>query len=316
MPIFRSKKPAVNSQPVQGGSHANPISTDDPLISQSALEAGNLPPSAIRRLESLSTQKSFTSDLTINEFALLKASGFHPICQVAGTAVYKIGYQPIPYGGSQSLSVISNAFNEARRLALGRLQQEAHLAHADVVVGTRITQGMFDVESGLIEFSLIGTAVKNLNKKVESPTKTSSLVALTTLSGQELYQLSENGFFPVGLVGASSCYFASLSPYTFQQMYSMLGANTVNFEVREFTEGYYATRRLVMREVESAAKALRASGIIDFKFTSTTNSYQAQSGERESVAAVSFLTHVLATAITEISNTPQGKQLKIMYVNP
>lgn len=316
MPIFRSKKPAIDPQPIQNvpGKEAPP--TDDPLESQSALEAGNLPPSAVRRLGSLSTQHSFTSDLSINEFTLLRASGFHPICQVAGTAVYKIGYQPIPYGGSQTLSVISSAFTEARRLAVGHLQQEAHMAHADLVVGTRITQGMFDAESGLIEFSLVGTAVKDQNRPASSTKANTPLAALTTLSGQELYQLSENGFVPVGLVGASSCYFASLSPYTFQQMYSMLGASTVNFEVREFTEGYYSTRRIVMREVEAAAKSLGANGIIDFRFASSTNSYQSQGGERESVAAVSFLTHVLATAIKEISAEPKGNQLKIMYVNP
>ena len=47
--------------------------TDDPLATQQALESGKLPPSALRRLGLLSKERSFTSDLTINEFSLLKS---------------------------------------------------------------------------------------------------------------------------------------------------------------------------------------------------------------------------------------------------
>lgn len=290
---------------------------EDPIATQQALESGKLPPSALRRLELLSKERSFTSDLTINEFSLLKSISLDPICQVAGTAVYRIGYQPVPYGGSQPLSVLAQAFNESRRLATDRLQQEAHLAHADAVVGARITQAMFDAEAGLIEFSIIGTAVRSLGGPLDVlKNKTGSSAVLTTLKGQDLYSMAENGFVPLGLVGSSACYFASLSPYTFQQMYSMLGTNMVNFEIREFTEGYYASRHLVMREIERAAKAVNARGIIDFSFKTATNSYQVPGGEREAVGAVTFITHVLATAIAEIKDAPKTSQLKIMYLKP
>lgn len=291
--------------------------TDDPIAAQQALENGELPPAAQRRLDSLSESSSFTSDLSINEFTLLKSVGLHPICQVAGTAIYRIGYQPVPYGGSQSLSVVSEAFNEARRLAVSRLQKEAHLAHAEAVVGTRITQGIFDQESGLIEFSLIGTAVKSLGGPLDAlKTEHRSSAVLTTLNGQDLYALAESGTVPIGLVGASHCYFASLSPYTFQQMYSMFGGNMVNFEIREFTEGYYASRHMVMREIERSAKGIKAAGIIDFQFKTSTNSYQMPGGEREAVGAVAFITHVLATAIADTTKTSTPSQLKIMYLNP
>jgi len=317
MPFFRSKnqKPEASQDSIPILKNSTVI--DDPIASQQALENGQLVPAALRRLNSLSEQSSFTSDLTVKEFALLKSSGLHPICQVAGTAVYKIGYQPMPYGGSQPLSVITEAFNESRRLAIGRLEQEAGLAHADAVVGTRITQGMFDAESGLIEFSIVGTAVKSLNgllATAKSNAKNKAII--TTLSGQDLYLLLENGIAPVGLVGASSCYLASLSPYTFQQMYSMFGANVVNFEVREFTEGYYVSRHIVMREVEKAARSKGAKGIIDFNFISSTNSYQLPGSNSENVGAVSFISHVLATAITQPTDFAQPKQQKILFINP
>ncbi len=318
MPIFRPRNrqtgaaaPSDNPQPTIA------MTVDDPIASQKALENGQLVPAALRRLTSLSEQESFTSDLSVKEFALLRSSGLHPICQVAGTAVFKVGYQQMPYGGSQPLNVITEAFNESRRLAVQRLEKEAALAHADAVVGTRITQGMFNSESGLIEFSLIGTAVKSLDGSVRSAKgKSGNTAILTTLSGQDLYLLLENGVHPVGLVGASSCYLASLSPYTFQQMYSMMGANMVNFEIREFTEGYYASRRIVMREVERSAKSLGAGGIIDFTFRSATNSYQLPGTNSENVGAVAFITHVLATAVTEPDQTTRTKPQKLLFVNP
>ena len=317
MPFFRPRDKAQTGQPQEAPSQNLPNNVDDPAEAQRALENGQLVPAALRRLSALSDQDSFTSDLSINEFSLVKSSGLHPICQVAGTAVYKIGYQQIPYGGSQPLTVISEAFNEARRLALSRIEQEATLAHADAVVGVRITQGMFDAESGLIEFSLIGTAVKSLNGLLgRSQEKAKNRPVLTTLSGQDVHLLLENGISPAGLVGASCCYLATLSASTYQQMYSMFGSGMVNFEIREFTQGYYASRRIVMQDVEKAAKSIRARGIIDFRFHSSTNSYQMPGSNSENVGAVSFITHVLATAIYEPAQTSQPKPQKILFVSP
>lgn len=316
MGLFGSKKSRGVPNPDIAPTSTFDFPTDDPVAAIEALQRGELVPSALRRLAAISDSSSFTSDLSINEFTLLKGAGFNPICQVAGTAVYKIGYQAIPYGGSQSLATITEAFNEARRLAIGRLQQEAHLAKADAVVGARITQGLFDAEGGLIEFSIVGTAVKNLSRASAANKSAAPDAALTTLNGQDLYLLSQNGYRPVGLVGASSCYLASLSPFTFQQMYSMFGANTVNFEIAEFTNGYYSNRRIVMREIERSAKRLGASGIIDFNFSTSTNSYNVPGGDRENVGAVSFLTHVLATAIVTSEKSPQPKPLKMLLVNP
>lgn len=294
---------------------AKSFPADDPTTSQQALREGNPVPAAMRRLGALAQRNTFTSDLSVNEFSLLRSAGYHPLTQVSGTCVYKIGYQPVPYGGSQPLSVISQAFNESRSIALSRLQKEASLAGADMVAGTRITQGVFDAESGLIEFSLIGTAVRAISGETDHVNQ--GRAALTTLSGQDLYLLQQNGFTPLGLVGSSSCYLASLSPYTFQQMYSMLGGAMVNFEVREFTEGYYASRRIVMHDIERDALRLGASGIIDFTFDSSTTSYQVPGSNQEAVGAVSFVTHVLATAIGQkgTGQTPEHPKIGMYVTN-
>ncbi|PJE21257.1 MAG: hypothetical protein CK431_22780, partial [Mycobacterium sp.] len=55
------------------------------------MEPGSLDPVASERLSHAA--KSWTSDLSINEFALLHGAGFEPIELVMGVSVYHVGYQ-------------------------------------------------------------------------------------------------------------------------------------------------------------------------------------------------------------------------------
>ena len=59
------------------------------------IEAGGIPVSAERRLSELREQGggSFTSDLTINGFALCHQLGLTPLSQVMGSSIYQMGYQ-------------------------------------------------------------------------------------------------------------------------------------------------------------------------------------------------------------------------------
>ena len=64
----------------------------------------------------------FTTDLSVNEYALARSAGVRPLAQVMGSSVYHVGWQRSPAGwssqaGSQELTVLSEAWNEARRLA-------------------------------------------------------------------------------------------------------------------------------------------------------------------------------------------------------
>ena len=62
-------------------------------------------------------------------------------------------------GQTVELEAQTEAWNEARRLALGRLSEEARRAGADAVVGVRVKRGNYDWATNLIEFVAIGTAV-------------------------------------------------------------------------------------------------------------------------------------------------------------
>ena len=179
------------------------------------ITAGGIPQTAEHRLRSLGGEsgQAFTSDLSVPEFALIRRHGLEPLTQVMGTSMYHVGWQSVRsgwWGGtSQELSVLTDAYNDCRRRALGRLQQEAGLAGADAVVGVRITTARYDWGSDLVEFQAIGTAVR-------APALRTPLgAALTNLTGQDVALLLDGGYRPVGVVGATSVYYGQL--YTWGQ---------------------------------------------------------------------------------------------------
>ena len=45
----------------------------------------------------------FTSDLSVNELALLGQAGYEPLGQVMGSSVYHVGWQYMPDSGTGSL---------------------------------------------------------------------------------------------------------------------------------------------------------------------------------------------------------------------
>ena len=64
--------------------------------------------------------KVFTSDLSINEFALLHGAGFEPIELVMGVSVYHVGYQFTGIRQQSELPVLTDATYRARWNAMSR----------------------------------------------------------------------------------------------------------------------------------------------------------------------------------------------------
>ena len=70
-----------------------------------------VPPRAAARLAA-STGKPgslFTSDLTVNEFALIKECGFSPLALVMGTAMYHLGIEVQRWTKSEELDALTHA---------------------------------------------------------------------------------------------------------------------------------------------------------------------------------------------------------------
>jgi uncharacterized protein YbjQ (UPF0145 family) len=229
-----------------------------------ALAHGGLPLRAQQRLGEIGKVASgfFTSDLSVDEFALVHALGLRPISQVMGSSIYHVGWQQQPgsFGGwqpggvSQELTVVSEAWNTARLRAFARLEQEAKLVGADAVVGVHVTKGQHDWAAGAIEYVAVGTAVR---AKGAEP---GERLALTDLSGQDIWKLWQAGYRPLGVVGASTVHYV-VSGWSTQQA-SGYWSSWANQELRDFTRGVYDARETAlgrMRRARSAPPAWLAS---------------------------------------------------------
>lgn len=267
-----------------------------------AIEAGGIPLAAQERLAQLRESGSgfFTSDLTTSEFLLVREAGFRPLTQVMGSCFYSVGWQYMPMGGTWAypdggiveLDVQSEAWNEARRLALSRLGQEAKLAGADAVLGVHITRGSYDWSQGLIEFAAVGTAV------VSEEYELGEDVFLSSLSGQEFASLVRSGWMPVGITAGSTVSYVVGGMQTMQAL-SGYRSRWQNQELSELTQGLYAARQLAMRHVERQARELEAAGIVGMRIEQHHDPREIdQQGYKRLDLIVTM--HVIGTAVVPI----------------
>ena len=99
-------------------------------------QATMIPDDALRRLEEMrpgSPRALFTSDLTVNEFLLVREAGFHPLGLVLGSSIYHVGLQIGRWSQNMELDRLSQAMYHARELAMTRMEEEAEQLGADVV---------------------------------------------------------------------------------------------------------------------------------------------------------------------------------------
>src|SRR5260221_13918487 len=101
----------------------------------------------------------FTSDLSVNEFLVVREAGFRPLGLVLGSWIYHAGLQIGRWGKTQELDVLSQAMYHARELAMTRMEAEAQALGADGVVGVRLDVEMKEFGADLAEFIAVGTAV-------------------------------------------------------------------------------------------------------------------------------------------------------------
>ena len=73
----------------------------------------------------------FTSDLSVNEFLLVKEAGFDPLGLVVGSSIYHIGWQKPALNQSVELTTLTQAMYHARELAMTRMEEEADSLGAD-----------------------------------------------------------------------------------------------------------------------------------------------------------------------------------------
>ena len=162
-----------------------------------------LPEATTHRLEELE-HGLFTSDLSVNEFLLIKEVGFHPLGFVMGSSIYHTGIQTRKWGQSQELTKLTEAMYNARELAMTRMEEEAAELGADGVVGVRLDVNYYEWGKDAAEFIAVGTAVKAENgvSHLNKPGKPFT----SDLSGQDFWTLMQTGYLPQGLVMGTCVY--------------------------------------------------------------------------------------------------------------
>ena len=280
--------------------------------SLASIEAGGIPVAAQERLEELRKREGrfFTSDLSVNEFLLARQNGFRALTQVMGSSVYHVGWQYMPYantwsfsdGGVMELDTQTEAWNDARRLALGRLGEEARRAGADAVVGVHLSRASFEWSQGLIEFASFGTAVRSENVELEDTP------VLTNLSGQDFAKLFANGYWPVGIVAATTVVYVVASWAT-QNAQQGWRARLQNQELTDFTQGLYHARAMAMRRAQQQAHDVGAHGIVGVQIEQHQHEHEVEQNGKRTDLIVEL--HVLGTAVVEL--TPDG-QLPPTYI--
>src|SRR6201991_4639531 len=121
-----------------------------------------IPDDAMRRLAEMRPGQRtslFTSDLSVNEFLLVREAGFRPLGLVLGSSIYHVGLQIGRWGKNQELNVLSQAMYHARELAMSRMEAEADALGADGIVGVRLDVELKEFGSDIAEFMAVGTAV-------------------------------------------------------------------------------------------------------------------------------------------------------------
>jgi uncharacterized protein YbjQ (UPF0145 family) len=197
----------------------------------------------------------FTSDLSVNEFLLIKQAGFEPLGLVVGSSIYHIGIQVAGWKKSQEMTVLSEAMYGARQLAMTRMEEEADQLGADGVVGVRLDVGRYEWGNDMAEFIAIGTAVKHregvLHRAPNGRPFTSDL------SGQDFWTLLRTGHRPVGMVMGSCVYHVA-----HRGMLQSLAQTGRNVELPNFTQAMYDARELAMERMQSEAQEIQAEGIV------------------------------------------------------
>ena len=304
-----------------------------PSKAKGPLQTGGLPEAATQRLSTQAARQGtpehlWTGNLSVNELLLTRQCGFVPLGQVMGTSVFQIGVQWTNgawrtslmqgAGAGYELDILTNGYLQARNLALERLRQEAELLGATGIIGVEITQRNTEWETGLLEFSVIGTAIRetHLSRPQRTPDNKPAMF-LSELSGQEYWQLRQAGFRPVG-IAIGYCVYCQVSNYKTQRLMfgGLFNSNSwLNEELSDYTEGMYEARSLAMRRMESDALADGADGIVsvnaktEIKIATTENNSNSTSNSRYPLQSMICHFSAIGTAIesfpiSEAQSTP------------
>jgi uncharacterized protein YbjQ (UPF0145 family) len=228
-----------------------------------------LPQSGRERLERMKQDIArgfFTSDLSVNEFLLVKEAGFEPLGLVLGSSIYHIGFQQASWNQNMEMQVLTQAMYHARELAMTRMEEEADQLGADGVVGVRLTIGRYDWGVDMAEFIAVGTAVKHAGGELHRAPGGRPFTS--DLSGQDFSTLLRAGYRPVGLVMGNCVYHVAR-----QGMMQSMRQMGRNIEMTNFTQALYDARELAMGRMQTEAEAVQAGGLVGVRLNQASHGW-------------------------------------------
>ena len=232
---------------------------NDPPPAQPATPESGMPAHSRERIRQMKGEggkpKLFTSDLSVDEFMLVRKAGFEPLGLVIGSSIYHIGFQQAAFTQNMEMTVLSQAMYHARELAMSRMEAEADLLGGDGIVGVRLEVGRYEWGESLAEFMAVGTAVRS--RDGQSHRTPHGKPFTSDLSGQDFYKLRVMGYRPLGLVMGSCVY--HVAHLSFRQAWKTIGQNV---EMGNFTQALYDARELAMERMQHEAMRLSAEGVV------------------------------------------------------
>src|SRR5690242_1572011 len=236
----------------------------------------------------------FTSDLSVNEFLLVREAGFDPLGLVLGSSIYHIGFQFTSFFQSQEIQVLTQAMYHARELAMTRMEEEADILGADGIVGVRLVFKQYAMDEGVLEFQAVGTAIRHREKAGSMRTKDNRPFT-SDLSGQDLWKLVRGGYRPVSLaMGACVYHIAHMS---FMQALKQVGRNQ---EMTIYTEATYAARELALERMQAEAAQRGGVGVVGARVEESNWGWGSN--------AIEFF--AVGTAVAPIAGAPQQDELQ------
>jgi uncharacterized protein YbjQ (UPF0145 family) len=271
------------------------------------------------------------SALSADEFTAIRSTGFEPVGQVLGAAVFNVGYAGYgcpSYGTAfgrglgtyvgpyQSVTAVSGAgrlgsyapmvqtLYQARRTAIGRMTTECAELGGHGVVGVLLTIGSFP--AGGMEFKAIGTAVRAPGAKAPKEPFTSDL------SGQDFAKLILAGWAPVALtlgisIGARHDDWVTVSQ-------TRWGAG--NTEVQGYTDLVNDTRHDARVQLERDVARHGADGVVVQRMDIRVGEHECpmQEGRRDHVVEAT----IIGTAIARFGRRQAAARppLAIMSLDP
>lgn len=206
-----------------------------------------------------SKRGSPVAGLTPDDLKLLETIGFRAVGRVTGTSVYHARWI-LPTGVRRASMPLSaaDAVNEARALALSRLEDQAARCGGEVVVGVTLRRVWYDWAEDLVEFTVVGTALVG----PEGPGNRRPILSL--LSASDFYALFRSAYSPAGIASGTGVYYVAASKESKQLVRRPLDG-WWNAPVIDLSAASAHAREIALSHVHDMVERLRADGVVGLK---------------------------------------------------